>query len=168
MPFSFEVPLAAGETILFRTRQHWTAVTRFFVFAGVLVMLGLVLTLVMFSIDAPARPFSPMWGVACILAGVGVVYLGKLTRGIHQYVLTNQRLIVKTPLTTTAMYLANVQAVSSRKSLFGNYGWIFIANAGAREGLARVEKCDELALLMQQQIAQRQFAATAVPGSPQK
>jgi hypothetical protein len=156
-----DLPLVPGEQILFRTRQHWTVVKSYYALAVVLVLLGSVLTTIMLSLDVAMRPFSPWWGVACVLSAPAVIFLAKVTMNLHEYVLTNLRLIVKTPLSTIDFYLDNVQGVKSDKSLFGNYGWLFIVNAGVKEGLDRVERCQELALLIEQQVALRKIPAAA-------
>ena len=74
---------------------------------------------------------------------------------------------MKTPRTNLDFYLDNVQAVSFRKALIGNYGWLSIATPSGAEILPRIERCGQLAALVEQQIMQRKNPGmAAMPATP--
>ena len=80
-----DLPLFPGETILFETRQHWTAVKGYYTLAILLGGLGLLMLPMLIAIPnlEPIEKF--LFGPLPIGISIAVFVAAKLSRTMHEY-----------------------------------------------------------------------------------
>lgn len=161
--------LMPGETVLFRTQEHWTARLGSITLGIVSALLGLVLLLVLLPLPAEARPFSAGWGVACLIFSVAVVALGKVYHKNHEYAVTDRRVLFCTPTQTYDVLLSRLEALNVSKAIFGSYGTVMVTSAGVTEVFAKVNYCVQLARTIEAQmrkLVEQPQAVYVVPTPP--
>jgi hypothetical protein len=161
--------LMPGETVLFRTQEHWTSRLGSITLGIVSALLGLVLLLVLLPVPAEARPFSVGWGVACLVFSVVVIALGKVYHKNHEYAVTDRRVLFCTPTQTYDVLLIRLEAVNVSTAIFGSYGTVMVTSAGVTEVFGKVNYCVQLARTIEAQIrklAEQPQAVYVVPTPP--
>jgi len=161
--------LKPGETVLFRTQEHWTARLGSITLGFVSALLGLVLLLVLLQVPAEARPFSAGWGVACLIFSVVVVALGKMYHKSHEYAVTDRRVLFCSPTQTYDVLLSRLEALNVSKAIFGSYGTVMVTSAGVTEVFEKVDYCVQLARTIETQmrkLVEQPQAVYVVPTPP--
>ena len=131
--------LLPGERVLYKTRLHWVL----FVKAGLVVLAGVILVLVLRPVPDP--PW--LWMIGGLVAVIGLVwafvhYVEVMT---SEFAVTTSRLIFKVGLIsryTTELLLGKVESIGVQQGLMGrllNYGDLIVTGTGAaREVFRRV------------------------------
>jgi hypothetical protein len=161
--------LMPGETVLFRTQEHWTARMGSISLAFVFSLLGLVLLLVLLPIPAAARPVSAGWGVGCLIFAVAAFVAGKIYHQSHEYAVTDRRILFCTPMQTYDVLLNRLEAVNVSEAFFGSYGSVMIRSAGVTEVFEKVNYCVQLARTIEAQmrkLVEQPQAVYVVPTPP--
>lgn len=161
--------LMPGETVLFSTRDHWTARLSSISLGTVFAILGLVLLGVLLPIPEAARPINAGWGAGCLLFAVVVVTLGKWFHKINEYAVTDRRVLFCTPTDTEEVLLSRLESVNVSTSFFGSYGSVSVKSAGVTEEFSPVENCVQFARTIEaemRKIVEQPQAVYVVPTPP--
>lgn len=140
--------LLPGERILADSRQHWVVLIRPFATTLLLVLVALVV-LTLLPLSGELRVFL-LLGV--ILVGVAVVNLYYWTWRAHEYVLTDQRVILNEGILSKfsrSIAIDRIQDLTTFQGLWGRtwgFGDIELESAGREgaEALTKVPRPQEL------------------------
>lgn len=157
---TIEESLAAGETVLYRTRLHWTVlfwplvISALFA-AGAAALFAAALA----HRDLPAGGRYAIGGGIALALGVATLASGWLRRSSTEMAVTNRRVVMKSGIVsrrTVELLLTKVESVGVHQGLLGrvtDYGSIVVrGTGGTHELFDRVARPLEFRRRMQEQI----------------
>jgi hypothetical protein len=154
MPMSYvDQNLLAGETVLFRTKYHWTSNRNSFVLAILACGLGVSFLGAWWYTPIDQRTYTALPGSILLGAGILIGIYAQVTLGQTEFAVTNQRLLCRTPLRSFDLFLYQIQQVSFRKIPLTDYGTILVRSSGAVEGFTNVLNVEKFAATIEQQVA---------------
>jgi uncharacterized membrane protein YdbT with pleckstrin-like domain len=155
-----EKNLVTGESVIYRTRLHWTCLVRLTLLA---LLLEAIAGWLIYWMVAPGRSHDSdwLWWViaALIIAGIAIFAAGVISRRAAEFAVTNKRVILKAGVLhqrTQELFLNKVESVGVDQSLWGRicgYGSITVhGTGGSAEPFHRIARPLEFRHQVQEQI----------------
>jgi uncharacterized membrane protein YdbT with pleckstrin-like domain len=155
--------LIAGETVIYKTRLHWTVMLGH-IFVGCLLfgLPGVFLVyyaLTQTGIELTTQHIMEGGGAALLVCGFIALVMGSVRRNATEMAVTNRRVVIKTGLVgrrTVELMLNKVESIEVKETAFGRmlgYGTIVvIGTGGTPEPFYKVAHPLEFRSQVQQQI----------------
>ena len=157
-----EKTLVPGEKVVYRTRLHWIVMLGHMFGAVVLWGLGGYVLWYWYGhpkLETTSRDVTGYGGLALLLCGLIVLFVGSLRRNATEMAVTTRRVVVKTGLAsrrTIEMLLNKVETIEVSEPGMGRllgYGSItMIGTGGTSEGFQKIAHPLEFRNEVQQQI----------------
>ena len=131
--------IISGETILYRTRLHWTVMVSTFLLAAIVGLPGLgILVGALAKIHDKQVAWRPMAvaGLVLLVIAAIIIVIARVQRSSVEMAVTNKRVLAKRGLisrVTIEMMLGKVESIAVQQTIFGrmfNYGTITVHGTG--------------------------------------
>ena len=166
--------IISGETILYRTRLHWTVMVTAFFLAAIFGLPGLgILVGAMAKTSDKQGHSGPMAiaGLLLLVIAVIMVVVARMRRSSVEMAVTNKRVLAKRGLisrVTIEMMLGKVESITVQQTILGrmfNYGTITVRGTGGTpEPFAKIAHPLEFRRQVEQELDKLQNRAAA-PGA---
>jgi hypothetical protein len=150
---NFDRNLLAAETVLFRTRYHWTSYKTPVIWATIACGVGVSLLGAWWYTPVDQRSFTAAPGMIVLGIGAAIRIWVQWALGACEFTVTNQRVRFQTYLRGYDVFIPQIQEVSYIKSPFADYGTLLFTVGGMPNRFPNVVRVDEMATVIEQQVA---------------
>jgi len=163
---NFDQGLLPGETVLFKTQYHWTSAKGFFMWAILACGIGVSVLGAWWYTPVDQRTYTAMPGAVFLGIGILLGVFAQVSVAMNQFTVTNQRVRFRAPWRSYDVFLDQIQEIAFRKSPVADYGTLLFTIGGTMEKFANVQRVEQFAAIIEQQMSLLRRGTTAVPAQP--